>query len=224
MQVAVHQVPSNPPYTRTQFDEWKALWPVAYRPLTKLKPVCFGDQERAYICRNLAKVAQMCKEPKQQPSATVAAVIVANPDTQAVVAQSIDRTVVDRHPLRHAVMCCIADVSESEVKKADGLINDVRDDGRTSLVPAKRHAPSADDAPAGGYLCEGHDVFASREPCTMCSMALVHSRIGRLFFIEPREGGGISYYSMHSLKALNHHFTAFQCTQAQQQCSAERNE
>ncbi|KAJ1786298.1 tRNA-specific adenosine deaminase subunit tad3, partial [Coemansia sp. RSA 2399] len=27
MQVAVHQVPSNPPYTRTQFDEWKALWP-----------------------------------------------------------------------------------------------------------------------------------------------------------------------------------------------------
>ncbi|KAJ1666506.1 tRNA-specific adenosine deaminase subunit tad3 [Coemansia sp. RSA 1813] len=231
MQVDVHQVPSNPPYTRAQFDEWKTLWPVAYRPLVQLKPVCIGEKERAYICRNLASVAQMHKEPQQQNTTTIpAAVVIANPETQIVVAQSIDRTTVDRHPLRHAVMCCITNASESEVQKSvsrdedRSKMTDNADNEYASLVPAKRHAPSGEDMPdpAGGYLCEELDVFASREPCTMCCMALVHSRIGRLFFIEPRKGGGISYHSMHSLKALNHHFTAFQCTQAdKQQLSTE---
>ncbi|KAJ2552016.1 tRNA-specific adenosine deaminase subunit tad3 [Coemansia sp. RSA 1933] len=214
MQVTVHQVPSKPPYTREQFEEWKTLWPVAYRPLTQLKPVCFGEQERAYICSNLAKVSQMCEDTKEV-LAVASSVILASPETRSIIAQSIDQTTVDRHPLRHAAMCCIASVSAaSEIES--NIPDDTKSGGGdcTSLVPAKRHAPSAEDNPAVGYLCEGRDIFASREPCVMCCMALVHSRIGRLFFIEPRESGGISHYSMHSLKALNHHFTAFQCTKA----------
>lgn len=63
-----------------------------------------------------------------------------------------------------------------------------------------------------GYLCTGKSLFIRREPCVMCSMALVHSRIERVFFEEANlEAGGLtSRTKIGYLKSLNHHFTAFQ--------------
>lgn len=62
------------------------------------------------------------------------------------------------------------------------------------------------------YLCENLDVFVGFEPCVMCTMALVHSRIGRLFIrSQKRPAGGITRYHLHSRRALNHRFAAYRC-------------
>lgn len=62
-----------------------------------------------------------------------------------------------------------------------------------------------------GYLCTGFDVYMYFEPCYMCAMAFVHSRIGRVFFVKERSGalitGGVHYNSN-----LNHHYKAYQVT------------
>lgn len=44
-----------------------------------------------------------------------------------------------------------------------------------------------------------------------CSMALVHSRIGRVFYGRSNNasGGLGSYYKIHTHHALNHHFKTF---------------
>ena len=46
----------------------------------------------------------------------------------------------------------------------------------------------------------------------MCSMALVHSRIKRVFFYQPNVdcGGLRSQFKIGYLKQLNHHFIAYQ--------------
>lgn len=62
----------------------------------------------------------------------------------------------------------------------------------------------------GPYLCTGYDVYLSHEPCTMCSMALVHSRVKRIFFETASDTGAVcSLVKLHTIKALNHHYEVF---------------
>eukprot|EP00658_Telonema_sp_P-2_P027906 TRINITY_DN21487_c0_g1_i1.p1 TRINITY_DN21487_c0_g1~~TRINITY_DN21487_c0_g1_i1.p1 ORF type:complete len:198 (+),score=21.32 TRINITY_DN21487_c0_g1_i1:202-795(+) len=74
---------------------------------------------------------------------------------------------------------------------------------------AELHRTKSSDLP-DQYLCNGADLFLTREPCVMCTMALIHSRIRRVFFAltEPQFGGICSVASLHYAPTLNHHFTA----------------
>lgn len=67
---------------------------------------------------------------------------------------------------------------------------------------AQRHRSDG----AEGYLCVGMDVFCTTEPCVMCCMALVHSRIGRLFYKKSSAStkGAIEVYCLHGRSQLNH--------------------
>ncbi|MDD3265831.1 MAG: nucleoside deaminase [Burkholderiales bacterium] len=50
------------------------------------------------------------------------------------------------------------------------------------------------------------DLYVTIEPCLMCSGAIMHSRIRRVFFgaIEPKTGAIISQFQVFSNKAVNH--------------------
>ncbi|KAL3925942.1 MAG: hypothetical protein SGPRY_003529 [Prymnesium sp.] len=58
------------------------------------------------------------------------------------------------------------------------------------------------------HLCAGCDAFVTVEPCAMCAMALVHSRIARVFYAIPSlERGALgSRFMLHTEASVNHHF------------------
>lgn len=58
------------------------------------------------------------------------------------------------------------------------------------------------------YLLTNQVVFSTHEPCLLCSMALLHSRIKHLFFLIPSPGSGGcgSVYNIHEQEGLNHKF------------------
>lgn len=61
------------------------------------------------------------------------------------------------------------------------------------------------------YLLSGCVAILSNEPCTMCSMALLHSRIGAVIYFRPNHVAGAlgSKCYLHSMISLNHHFPVY---------------
>ncbi|KIZ03932.1 hypothetical protein MNEG_4032 [Monoraphidium neglectum] len=61
------------------------------------------------------------------------------------------------------------------------------------------------------YLCNTYDAFLLREPCAMCGMALVHSRLARVVYCEAdgRHGALGGAFRLQANRSLNHHYDVF---------------
>ncbi|XP_022110939.1 probable inactive tRNA-specific adenosine deaminase-like protein 3 isoform X2 [Acanthaster planci] len=107
--------------------------------------------------------------------------------------------------------CCVDD--RTDRNEAAGLARQSGDHGSSGI-----------SKPQGPYLCTGYDLYITREPCVMCAMALVHSRIRRVFYgVSHPEGALGSKYLIHCQKGLNHHFDVYRGVQEEdcrQLCNA----
>ena len=102
--------------------------------------------------------------------------------------QLIEERTPSNHPLLHAPMLVVrAQARRQRRKRSDG-------------------AP-----PSEAYLCTGMDVYMTDEPCVMCAMALLHSRVRRAVYRRrDSEMGGLgSAESVHALASTNHRFRAW---------------
>ena len=61
------------------------------------------------------------------------------------------------------------------------------------------------------YLCTGLDAFVTLEPSPMCAMALLHSRVGRVFYGASDATAGVlgSNGMLHEEKSINHRYRVY---------------
>ena len=105
------------------------------------------------------------------------------------------------HDLRHCTMNLIDCVAHAH------------GGGAWPLLAFKGHHVEKDTNDKA-YLLNDYDVYLKKEPCIMCSMALVHSRVTRVFFAEPSptNGGLYSVARLQNVTALNHSFQVYKVT------------
>ena len=68
-----------------------------------------------------------------------------------------------------------------------------------------------------GYLLNSYDVYLKNEPCLMCGMALVHSRVRRVFFHQLSPKGALQNLAkLHTMGELNHTFEVYRMLRLKQ--------
>ncbi|KAL7268337.1 hypothetical protein RUND412_009041 [Rhizina undulata] len=115
------------------------------------------------------------------------------------------------NPLNHAVMRAVSMVAQKRVEvgvevAGSNLVRGITDveeryfqvragrEGNIQLVDGNEDGDFLDekegDEGGEGYLCHNMQIYLSHEPCVMCSMALLHSRVGTVVFARrmPRTG------------------------------------
>ena len=69
---------------------------------------------------------------------------------------------------------------------------------------------AVDVLPSDHYLCSGLDLYLQREPDVMSCMALVHSRIRRVYYKDSCAVGALGTHThMHDMRQLNHRYRVF---------------
>ncbi|XP_063686100.1 probable inactive tRNA-specific adenosine deaminase-like protein 3 [Bolinopsis microptera] len=194
-------------------------WPVSFHPNreleNKIAGLNFSKDEKLLIINRVSNLLTQCKEASVRTNLSVNFVIVVNPKTGEVIATSSTCTdsllghatmkVVDKISLRQNKRNLISSESPCDLTSCNG--NGKRGPEHVSQpVKKTKTDPSVPD----DYLCTGYDIYLAIEPCVMCTMALVHSRIKRIFFGKRREDfGGLIEAKLHEISALNHSFEVY---------------
>jgi tRNA-specific adenosine deaminase 3 len=101
-----------------------------------------------------------------------------------------DTRISKHHPLRHSILNLIREVGEASFDQAeDFVLEEPQQSG-------------------SNYLLTSRTLFTSHEPCTMCSMALLHSRVARVMYLIPmgKTGGCGGVACLPRLEEVNHRF------------------
>ncbi|KAL1866595.1 hypothetical protein VTK73DRAFT_4651 [Phialemonium thermophilum] len=206
-------VPELPPTSQVQAAMWSQhFWPTVYRKNNPLGPhpslISRSTDEianDAVIWMTLAhQIAQRSKE--EGCGEAIGACIVHRLNGKAsIVALAADARWHKQqnpgrtgNPLAHAVLRAISMVAQKlvraenagkELRSPSGVEFDAFQDA--PILADEQKVLDVDHPSPSGYLCHDLELYLTHEPCVMCSMAILHSRMGKVVFRHrmPLTGG-----------------------------------
>ncbi|SCV74797.1 BQ2448_7826 [Microbotryum intermedium] len=206
LQLYTLSVPATIARTEAQAEEWGQLWPVQtmhIREGPKAKPRAQGWErcKLKWVRNEACKVWQQAKKNRDEKGEEPIACHVTesfDPELHSptqwpmTLSSANDTRFSTSNPLLHAI---------------PNLIDSVAHLDRQNLRPI-----TSNPSQPPPYLLTGMTLFISHEPCLMCSMALLHSRIANVYYIKkaPGSGGCGSVFAVQEGEGLNHKFEVWE--------------
>lgn len=225
-----------PPKTKKQYLKVHALWPCNFHSdkyIEKLSTnTLFTDAENLQHQTRMKLAIELVRAAKKLGLTQLSqGVIIVDPKIDSIVALGYSES--HNNPCKHAPMVAIDNVAKTQNGGAWNSYNSTlpNDDSQlnlhgihSDLLPilkqnfqgiifgaswfkGKSEIVEPSDGP---YLCTGYYVYSTHEPCVMCAMALIHSRVKRVFYgVSTKNGGLETLCKIHTVKDLNHHYEVF---------------
>jgi tRNA-specific adenosine deaminase 3 len=208
-------VPLLAPTSQIQAAMWSSqFWPTVYRKNNPLGPhpsvvARSGDEIKETTSLWMALAHQVALQGKAAGvgEAIGAVIVQRDDDGSSLVAVAADaRCHQDPNglggaslPLTHAVLRAISMVAQKlvrhERRAADLPLNTPTLDYDAfqdqPLLDLEKECFKQEHPNKDGYLCHALELYITHEPCVQCSMALLHSRMGKVVFAQQmsRTGG-----------------------------------
>ncbi|OII74018.1 uncharacterized protein cubi_02820 [Cryptosporidium ubiquitum] len=226
----VIEVPKNPPLTRERFSQLSKIWPLSFlKP--RFNPEILSDQtqrESDRLVKLACKVGEFAHTNGNPPRGCIITL------KGKIVAIGEDSRNSD-YPWMHSVMKAVdnfsrrANASSPTLQKVtnsvesgqegrykEKYVQEIEDDQDQLILMMSKYKISEDEILPNSelkdqYLCTNGIVYLSHEPCISCSMALVHSRVSKVFYMyKDKERGFLgSNHKLHCVSELNHHYRVF---------------
>lgn len=215
------ELPADPILTRAQYDlTTKNYWPLQFHLdkhveslldrsfMTKNPDLMLNYDMFTRIALDLAKFFN-----------THSAALVVDLKTNSIVTCGIDSRCIN--PLNHSTMDAIKNVANrqlSEIHNNTSYSNDLLNEFLKSIEEKDsiEYAETlridlAKQLDKNDYLCTNYGIFLTHEPCSMCSMSLVHSRISKVFYVFNTKYGYLrSKFQLNLVKSLNHSYEVYE--------------
>ncbi|XP_018427733.1 PREDICTED: probable inactive tRNA-specific adenosine deaminase-like protein 3 [Nanorana parkeri] len=228
----VVSVPLRAARNRKEQQVWAGIWPSTYHAKPKtvnLEEACHGggvpDEEKLRIGGHMRRAVEAAQWNQARGGKGIGAVVV-DQESGNVLAVGTDQTGEKGGPLLHACMVAIDMVArqqgggayeclvgleiEQQIKKYNVTTKagEQMGDERENRKRTKENTGHCNgELP---YLCTGYEIYVTHEPCIMCSMALLHSRVSCVYYGCRSPGGALgAFYRLHCSPGLNHKFLVF---------------
>lgn len=232
--VRVASVAKFPPKTKKQHMDVHKYWPCNFHSdkyIEKLLTNSLFSVTEVLEHKQFMRIAIKVAEYSQTlgKSANNIGVVVVDPKINSVVA--VGASLANSNPCKHAPMVAIDNVAKTQnggawksygppSGKSDlnlcGFPSEVLLMLKETFQNVKFGATwfkgksEITDPSDGPYLCTGYYVYVTHEPCVMCAMAFIHSRVKRVFYGLKSSNGALgTLCKIHIVKDLNHHYEVF---------------
>ncbi|CAH2321393.1 probable inactive tRNA-specific adenosine deaminase 3 [Pelobates cultripes] len=195
-----------------------------------------SEDEKARIGSNMCRALKAAQQSQANGVCGLGATIV-NPETGEVLALTSDQTEKTGKPFLHACMVAIDQVArrqgggaypnlfieDKECNVGEEPLNEMKNrkgadqknfekgkQGMWKYATVDEHEKRKRMEEQAPYLCTGYEVYVTQEPCVMCAMALLHSRVSRVYYGCNSPGGALgTSYRLHCNTGLNHRFLVY---------------
>ncbi|KAF8682388.1 SET domain [Rhizoctonia solani] len=186
------QVPKRVANSQEQLIRKNELWPVNYNPHIIAEEHIWTPEEAEWLKSGINAAISAALQAKNTGELPIGVHIKPPLGVVGPIVTAYDARQSLGHPLRHAAQVAVRQVAELWP--------------RAETVAMERRNGAA-------YLLTGLTIFITHEPCIMCSMSLLHSRVARVVFIQPMvDTGGCSKEGVciPALNGVNHRFEVVQ--------------